>query len=225
VLIDAGTSSAIDLPAPPLAGTRSIVVLAPAARGDLQLLHESGFATYLVKPVRQISLVNRIRALPDAEPASHPGAHRVGPVEFEARYAQSAKCDRRLKILVAEDNPINALLARELLQRRGHTVTEVPSGEGALAAMQDQGFDLVLMDLHMPGLDGVEAARRIRTAEAAAGRLPTPVVALTADVLEAGRQACQDAGMDGFLSKPIDPAELDDMIAQFFPGKLRAAAE
>jgi PAS domain S-box-containing protein len=226
ILIDAGTSSAIDLPAPPLAETRSIVMLAPAARGDLRLLHESGFATYLVKPVRQSSLINRIRAVPHSETASRSGVDQPKPVEFGAHHPAAAKNDRRsLHILVAEDNLINALLTRELLHRRGHRVTEVTSGEGALAAVEDARFDLLLTDIHMPGLDGIEMTRRIRAAEITSGREPIPIVALTADVLDAGRQACQDAGMDGFLSKPVAPAELEKMIARFFPGNVRVAAE
>jgi CheY-like chemotaxis protein len=73
----------------------------------------------------------------------------------------------------------------------------------------------------MPGLDGIEATRRIRMAEIASGRPRTPIVALTADALETGKQACQDAGMDGFLTKPIDPAELDAMTAKLFPDQTR----
>jgi CheY-like chemotaxis protein len=112
-----------------------------------------------------------------------------------------------------------------LLRRRGHDVTEVNCGEKAVAAMDEERFDIVLTDIHMPGVDGIETARRIRTAERAAARSPTPIVALTADVLDTGRQACQDAGMDGFLSKPIAPAELDAMLARLFSESPRAAAE
>jgi CheY-like chemotaxis protein len=96
-------------------------------------------------------------------------------------------------------------------------VHEVTTGDAAVRAMDEEHFDLVLTDLHMPGLDGVEAARTIRAHEAAAGKRRTPIVAITADTLESGQQACQDAGMDGFLTKPVDPAELDKMFAEFFP--------
>jgi CheY-like chemotaxis protein len=128
-------------------------------------------------------------------------------------------------VLLAEDNPINALLTRELLRRRGHEVIEVTSGEGAVAAVGEERFDILLTDIHMPGFDGIEAARRIRAMENVAARAPMPIIALTADVLEAGRQACHDAGMDGFLTKPIDPVELDAVIAKLFPSGMRAAAE
>jgi CheY-like chemotaxis protein len=124
---------------------------------------------------------------------------------------------RSLKILLAEDNPINAFLTRELLRRRGHEVKEVASGESAIAAMAEDRFDLILTDIHMPGLDGIEATRRIRADEIANGLVRTPIVALTADVVETGKRACQEAGMDGFLSKPIDPAELDSMLTEIFP--------
>ena len=130
---------------------------------------------------------------------------------------------RALKILLAEDNDINALLARELLQRRGHTVQVVKSGEAALAALRGEQFDLLFTDLHMPGLDGIDTARSVR-ANGRANR-SIPIVALTADALDATKQACQDAGMDGFLTKPIGLAELDSMIARLFPANVRAAAE
>lgn len=121
---------------------------------------------------------------------------------------------------------MNALLTRELLRRRGHTVREVVSGEAAIAALTDEEFDLVITDIHMPGLDGIEATRRIRRDEFKNSRRHTPIVALTADALETGRLACQDAGMDGFLTKPIDPAELDAMFTRLFPSddRVRDAA-
>ena len=127
-----------------------------------------------------------------------------------------------LNILLAEDNPINMLLIRELLRRRGHSVTEVTTGNAAVKAMQDQSFDLLITDIHMPGMDGIEAARAIRADEAQSGRRRTPIVALTADALEAGKRSCQEAGMDGFLTKPVDPAELEEMFLMLFPGEDRS---
>ncbi|MEI9990382.1 MAG: response regulator [Rhizomicrobium sp.] len=83
--------------------------------------------------------------------------------------------------------------------------------------METGEFDIVLTDIHMPGMDGIEATRAIRAYETATGRRRTPIVALTADALETGKRACKDAGMDGFLTKPVDPAQLDDMFNVFFP--------
>lgn len=221
LLVDAGAGGAIDLAASPSAHVRSIVLLAPAARGEITSLREAGFATYLVKPVRQFSLAERIRGLSAAEPE----APAKGSAASHPARPAAAAGGRRLRILLAEDNPVNILLTRELLRRRGHSVTEVMSGEGAITAMERESFDLLITDVHMPGLDGIEAARRIRASEARSGREPIPIVALTADVLDAGREACHEAGMNGFLAKPIAPAELDDMIAKFFPDRARAAAE
>ena len=132
---------------------------------------------------------------------------------------------RQFKILLAEDNPINALLTRELLRRRGHKVTEVTNGEAAVKAMEESAFDLVLTDIHMPGMDGIEATKAIRENEAKLGRPRTPIVALTADALETGRRACREAGMDGFLTKPVEPTLLDDMFAAFFPDTAPAPDE
>jgi CheY-like chemotaxis protein len=131
---------------------------------------------------------------------------------------------RGLDILLAEDNDINALLSRELLERRGHTVRVVRSGEEAIEALRRRRFDLLFTDLHMPGLDGIETARNVRAAEDGQAH-KSMIVALTADALDATRQACQDAGMDGFLTKPIVPAELDCMIARLFSDNICIAAE
>jgi PAS domain S-box-containing protein len=222
MLIDAGPGAEIELPAQPTARCRNIVLLTPAARGKLDLLRGMGFATYLVKPVRQASLIAQIRGMPDSV-TFEPPARVTAARSAEAVVVQQA--DRRMRILLAEDNPVNACLMRELLRRRGHQVTEVTSGGDAIAALEQSHYDMLFTDIHMPGMDGIEAAQRIRSAEALSGRARTPIVALTADVLDAGRRACQDAGMDAFLSKPISPAELDKTIARFFPAPAREAAE
>lgn len=215
LLIDAGTANEPDLPVAPRSDTRSIVLITPGQRGKLDALSELGFGGYLVKPVRQASLADRIRA---SGPSPHP---EPVPDEVQPQYAAGP---RGLRVLLAEDNLINALLMRELLRRRGHIVVQVSSGEAAIAAMEKGGIDILLTDIHMPGLDGIEAARHIRTAEAAASQLRVPIVALTADILDSERRACQDAGMDGFLTKPVDPAELDAILTKLFPGHLRTAA-
>src|SRR5258708_9213162 len=128
-----------------------------------------------------------------------------------------------LSILLGEDNPGNALLARELLRRRGHVVREVTTGEAAVAACADERFDLVIMDLHMPGLDGIEATLRIRSAESGDGAKPVPIFALTADALETGRKSCLEAGMDGFFTKPVDPAEIHAVLCTITPPAILAA--
>jgi len=219
VLIDAGTAGEVELPTRPDGRARAVVLLTPAARGQLDALREMGFAGYLVKPVRQSSLIERLLAKgPEqsfaAEDVPEPPATATGAPEKPAHAAKPAD---GLKILLAEDNPINAMLTRELLRRRGHDVREVASGEEAVEACAGERFDLVLTDIHMPGLDGVEATKRIRADEAAKGRPRVPIVALTADALETGKRACQEAGMDGFLTKPIDPAELSDVLNELFP--------
>jgi CheY-like chemotaxis protein len=178
-----------------------------------------GFAGYLVKPVRQSSLIEQITMRPGSVSATSPSdsLDQVDPAQREATTEPAAgNAPRGLKILLAEDNPINALLTRELLRRRGHHVTEVTSGDGAVKAMETESFDILLTDIHMPGMDGIEATKLIRANETASARRRTPIIALTADALETGMRACKDAGMDGFLTKPIDPAQLDEMLRILF---------
>lgn len=207
VLIDAGTGAEPDLPPPPIPGVRCIVMIAAAARGCTEQLKQQGFSEYLVKPTRQALLVEKLRTA-SASGSTEPVVELAPRQPRETAPAQTG----RRRVLVAEDNAVNAMLIRELLRRRGFTVREVSSGEEALDATRREHFDLILTDIHMPGLDGIETTRRLRAREIAAGSTRTPIVALTADAVETGKVACQDAGMDGFLTKPVDPAELDAMI-------------
>ncbi len=114
----------------------------------------------------------------------------------------------RLRVLVAEDNPINQTLAEEILRLLGHSPVVVPDGEAALRALSEESFDVVLMDIQMSGLSGDEAARRIR-AGVEGCPLDVPIVALTAHALKGDRERFLAAGMDDYLSKPFDPEGLE----------------
>ncbi len=198
---------------------RRLVLVTPAARADLPALKEAGFTGYLVKPVRAASLAARIAG---------------GESEFERPDDDAAvsgdatpkDTSKGLAILVAEDNEINALLARSLLVRLGHRPTIANNGDAAVDAWLSareagEPYAIVLMDVHMPGSDGIEATRRIRDAEAGAAR--TPIIALTANAFEEDREACIAAGMDGFLTKPLDRERLAVALATAADAKAMAA--
>ena len=188
---------------------RRIALVTPATRSELAALGEEGFTGYLIKPVRAASIAARFAASEAFDPA--------GAIEPAATPDQ-ARPDAGLSILVAEDNEINALLARALLAKLGHRPTVVPSGvvaiESWLAARAGgTPYDRVLMDLHMPGMDGLEATRRIRAIEAESGTPRTPILALTANASAEDRDACLAAGMDGFLVKPLERERLAYALA------------
>jgi len=115
-------------------------------------------------------------------------------------------------VLVAEDNPVNQKLAQHLLERRGHTPILVTNGREAVGAATGDGFDLILMDLQMPEMDGFEATNVIRTRERDAHTPSVPIIALTAHAMQGDRQRCLDADMDGYVAKPIKPVELFEVI-------------
>ena len=119
---------------------------------------------------------------------------------------------RQLRILLAEDNAVNQKLATRLLEREGHDVHVVQNGQEALEAIAIGQFDVVLMDVQMPEMDGIEATSVIRTIEAAKGG-HLPIVAMTAHAMRGDRERCIQAGMDGYVSKPIDRRELENLLA------------
>jgi CheY-like chemotaxis protein len=116
-------------------------------------------------------------------------------------------------VLLAEDNPINALVATKVLSGQGHRVTLAQSGRQAVDLWDREPFDLILMDMQMPEMDGIEAAQRIREREACRGGR-TPIVAVTANAMAEDRDRCLAAGMDGYLSKPFTLADLRAVLAR-----------
>jgi CheY-like chemotaxis protein len=186
---------------------RRIVLITPAERHRLPALKAQGFAGYLVKPIRAASLRTQLVGAPTFDGV-------VAAAESDTLPAVNAATGgKSLAILVAEDNEINALLTRTLLVRLGHRPVMADSGEAAFERWQTARFNLILMDMHMPGVDGLEAARRIRAAEEKIGGPRTPILALTANAFDEDRQACLAAGMDGFLVKPLDRERLVAALA------------
>ncbi len=142
------------------------------------------------------------------------------PVESEASLEPAASVEakslQRLQILLAEDNRVNQVVVTKLLERQGHTVILAEDGALAVEAMLRQSFDLILMDIHMPVLDGIRATEKIREIEIESGKR-IPIVALSAGVLAEERKRCFEAGMNAFLGKPVRETELREMLARFTP--------
>jgi PAS domain S-box-containing protein len=200
-----------------LHATQRIVMFTPAARHELQPSPaSSAFTGYLVKPLRAASLAARLTMAPEiAAPNLAGDALTDAPDQAEAPMAPAA---RGLSVLVAEDNEINALLMSSLLTRLGHHAVITTNGEEALeswlsAKSAGAPYDLVLMDIQMPRLDGIETTKQIRAREAGQPGRRTPILALTANTLVEDRYACFEAGMDGFLIKPLDREKLAEALA------------
>jgi len=125
-----------------------------------------------------------------------------------------------LKILLVDDTPMNLALATKILARKGHDVFAVESGQKALAAFQQETFDVVLMDMQMPGMDGLETTRQIRELESAKNpAAAVPIIAMTANDMESDKQRCFDAGMDGFITKPLAIKEVIPNIEKIIAEK------
>jgi CheY-like chemotaxis protein len=200
VLVDAGLAGPTGALKPP-AQRKGIVLLAPDERDRIARYRRAGFTGYLIKPLRRASLAERVLIAAGEAPGA------AAPREDERIVAAAAPGAR---ILLVEDNPINALLAKTLLSREGCHVEHVTSGAEALKAADVEAFDLILMDMRMPGLSGEETAGRLREAGIA-----TPIVALTANAFEDDRQACLAAGMDDFLVKPLSPDALRSALTRW----------
>ena len=203
--------------APPPAGRAALVLVAPEARGRIARYRAAGYAGYLIKPLRPASIAQRVLAALDRPSQDEPGAAPIA-VEDE-RAAPTGHCGAR--VLLAEDNAVNALLARALLSHAGCTVDRVASGEEALTALATAPYDIVLMDVRMPVMDGLAATRAMR-----ARGIATPVVALTADAFEEDRRACLEAGMNDFLTKPLESGALRAALARWTaaPGVAKLAS-
>ncbi|MES2343422.1 MAG: response regulator [Pseudomonadota bacterium] len=182
----------------------AIILLPPDQRARIESYRAQGFAGYLIKPLRRASVAERVLAVLGE------GPQRTEAVEDE-RIAPAIAPGAR--VLLVEDNAINALLARTLLAREGCKVDHASGGEEAMAALKVGRYDLILMDMRMPGMSGLDATRALR-----ASGVDTPVVALTANAFEDDRHACLDAGMNDFLVKPLAPDALRGVLARLSRG-------
>jgi two-component system sensor histidine kinase/response regulator len=193
---------------PTLSDTLLIMMTSLGLRGDARRLASIGFSAYLTKPVRQSQLFDCLATVLGTEP-SEAAASRASLV---TRHTLVEAHRRSERILLAEDNPTNQLVAMRLLEKMGFVVVAVNDGQQALAALESMPFDLVMMDVQMPGMDGFEATRAIRSPQSGVRNHQVPVIAMTAHALKGDRERCLAAGMDDYVSKPIDPLELASAI-------------
>jgi two-component system sensor histidine kinase/response regulator len=184
---------------PGLAGATIMMLSSVSQPGDAARCSELGVVANLTKPIRQPILLEAVRAAL--------GAATRAPAPVRASQAAPLGPFRPLRLLVAEDNRVNQALITRILEKRGHHVTLASDGQAAVAAHDRDQFDVALIDVQMPGMDGFEATALIRAQELLTGR-HLPIIALTAHAMQGDRERCLAAGMDGYLTKPIQSAVL-----------------
>ena len=187
---------------PELSGVSIMMLTSAGQRGDAVRCRELGLEGYLTKPVGQTELRDAIL---------HVTGSRRGDAKPALVTRHSLREEKRLRILLAEDNLVNQKLAARLLEKQGHHVSIVGTGREALEQLEKQGFDLVLMDIQMPEMDGFEATAAIREREKLTAR-HVHIIAMTAHAMQGDRERCLAAGMDGYVSKPIKLQELIGVI-------------
>ena len=173
-------------------------------RGDASRCRKLGITAYLFKPFKRSELLAAMLICLDCQPTE------PARVPLITRHTRRER-PRALSVLVVEDNLVGQQLAVRLLEKRGHTVEVAVNGEKALAALEKQSYDVVLMDVQMPEVDGFEATAAIREIEKTTGK-HLRIVAMTAHAMKSDREKCLAAGMDGYISKPIKPQEMFDAI-------------
>jgi len=192
---------------PHLKDARIIILTSMGKRGDAIRLEKLGCKGYLTKPVKQSQLYNMIlqvisnvKIIPEKE-------------KILTRFSIEDRKRRETQILLVEDNPINQRVAQKILEKKNYSVQIADNGIKALQALKMKHYDLVLMDVQMPEMDGLEATRRIRKSEP--GKEHLPIIAMTANALKGDKEKCLKAGMDAYVSKPFKPVELYETIEQW----------
>ncbi len=204
---------------PELTGATVLMLSSSDRRGDVARCRELGLARYLIKPVKQSELLDAILA------ALGPSAREAAPVPpAEPQPAKPGAAARPLRVLLAEDNAVNQRLAIRLLEKRGHTVVVAGNGREAVEALAREAFDVVLMDVQMPVMGGLEATAAIRARERAGGG-HTPIFAMTAHAMTGDRERCLEAGMDDYLTKPIQSRALTEALDRLAPRSSGTPAE
>ncbi|MBN2081244.1 response regulator [bacterium] len=200
-----------------LKDTALVWLIASSQRGTASQLRLAGLNTYIIKPLRRRALLNclaMLQGLHHAEDGDEPG---------QAAHVAAVGPEQPLKILLAEDNLVNQKVAARMLAKAGHEVQIAADGGQAIAMLQLEDYDVVLMDCHMPVLDGFEATREIRQLEAAKAKVP--IIAMTADAMQGDRENCLAAGMDDYVAKPIRPEQLFAALDRHRPKRPVLAAK
>ena len=189
---------------PELSAVTVMMLTSASHRGDVERCRQLGILAYLFKPVRKRELLTAILAALGQSAAAAPSA---AVIKAEQRVQAKG-----LRILLAEDNRVNQIVATRMAEKMGHSVVVAGNGELALLLLATQPFDLVLMDVQMPEMDGLTAARKIRESEQSTP-FHLPIIAMTAHAMKGDRERCIAAGMDGYVSKPISGPLLGEEIA------------
>ncbi len=196
----------------------ALVLLAPQRlAADAQRWQQQGFAGYVSKPIKQGELGTCLASILGYGPAPV----RSGAQPKPSRTSKETRA--QLRLLVVEDNKLNQDVALGILEKLGYRADVVADGRGALCALAEKDYDLVLMDCQMPGMDGYEASRRIRQPDTAVRNHDIPIIATTAHALAGDRKKCLDAGMNAYLPKPLRPVPLEQAIEQWTGGPLAPA--
>jgi CheY-like chemotaxis protein len=175
-------------------------------------MEAAGFSSSLVKPVRISALLNAIHEALDSHP-KRASLQRADPAPSTPSEANAVGC----RILLAEDNHINQKVALGILRKLGHHADAVSNGLEALKALEALPYDLVLMDVQMPEMDGIEATRRIRMPSSKVLDRNIPIIAMTAHAMAGDREHCLSCGMDDYVSKPVSSRTLTEALARWLP--------
>jgi PAS domain S-box-containing protein len=201
-----------------LKGTRLVLMTSLGQRGDARQMEDIGFSAYLVKPARQSDLFDSLSAVLARPDQIRPRQHIV------TRHALREMRRGAVRILLAEDNHTNQLVALVILRKLGLHADVVGDGSEALKSLETSRYDLVLMDVQMPVMDGLEATRRIRDPGSAVLNHEVPIIAMTAHAMQGDRERCIEAGMDDYVTKPISPQSLADAVDRWLPREESAPA-
>ena len=198
----------------PILGKIHLMLLTSSGRrGDAKKMQALGFSAYLSKPIDQSELYNTLQQIAGTDPEQNISVQVAG-------YAPRKYMQFDARVLVVDDNATNQAVARGMLQKFGLKVELASNGEVAIRLLTETGYDLVFMDCQMPVMDGYVATGHIRDTRSSVMNHSVPVIAMTAHTMRGDREKCIDAGMDDYISKPIDPTKLSQMLEQWLPERL-----
>ena len=196
---------------PQLQDVQLVTLISVGMRGDAEHFQKLGFAAYLVKPIKQTQLLDCIRIITGKSARNKNGSS----TRIVTRHSISEDHKPHIRILLAEDNTINQKIALRILEKKlGYHADVVTNGREAVESLEKFDYDLVLMDCQMPDMDGYDATRRIRDKNSSVRNHRIPVIAMTANAMKGDREKCLEAGMDDYVTKPVDFKKLSDAIGK-----------